>query len=114
MNSNPDVFVRKNQEGIDRVKAGSYAFLMESTTIEYTVQRECDLAQIGGLLDDKGYGIALPEGSTNLKCIIKFLFLIVKISFFFVTGSPHRERFSAEILSLQEKGTVSRTKLHVC
>ena len=62
MSSNPDVFVKKNQDGIDRVKAESYAFLMESTTIEYTVQRECNLTQIGGLLDNKGYGIGLPEG----------------------------------------------------
>lgn len=62
MNSYPDVFVSQNQDGIDRVKAETYAFLMESTTIEYTVQRECNLTQIGGLLDNKGYGIGLPEG----------------------------------------------------
>ncbi len=62
ISSNPDVYVKKNQEGIDRVKAESYAFLMESTTIDYTVQRECNLTQIGGLLDNKGYGIGLPEG----------------------------------------------------
>lgn len=62
MNSNPDVFVKTNQEGINRVKDESYAFLMESTTIEYTVRRECTLTQIGGLLDNKGYGIGLPEG----------------------------------------------------
>jgi hypothetical protein len=66
MVNNPDVFVKKNQEGIDRVKAESYAFLMESTTIEYVVQRECNLTQIGGLLDNKGYGIGLPEGMINL------------------------------------------------
>ncbi len=62
MSSNPDVFVKNNQEGIDRAKAESYAFLMESTSIEYVVQRECTLTQIGGLLDNKGYGIGLPEG----------------------------------------------------
>lgn len=67
MMSNPDVFVNKNQEGIDRVKSESYAFLMESTTIEFTVQRECHLTQIGGLLDNKGYGIGLPEGSLKTK-----------------------------------------------
>jgi hypothetical protein len=62
MISNPDVFVKTNQEGIDRVKNEQYAFLMESTTIEYTIQHECNLTQIGGLLDNKGYGIGLPEG----------------------------------------------------
>ncbi|TDG38211.1 hypothetical protein AWZ03_015367, partial [Drosophila navojoa] len=28
-----------------------YAFLMESTTLEYNVERKCDLMQIGGWLD---------------------------------------------------------------
>ena len=47
---------------IERVarENGKYAFLMESTTVEYIVERQCDLTQIGGLLDSKGYGIALP------------------------------------------------------
>lgn len=62
MDENRDIFVTKNAEGIERVKAEPYAFLMESTTIDYTVQRECNLTQIGGLLDNKGYGIGLPEG----------------------------------------------------
>lgn len=79
MLNNPDVFVKKNQDGIDRVKAESYAFLMESTTIEYTVQRECNLTQIGGLLDNKGYGIGLPEG----KCFYIELHFIHLTSFSF-------------------------------
>lgn len=62
MRNNPDVFVKKTIDGIERVKSDSYAFLMESTSIEYTVQRECNLTQVGGLLDNKGYGIGLPEG----------------------------------------------------
>jgi hypothetical protein len=40
---------------------------MESTSIEYIVQRECNLTQIGGLLDNKGYGIGLPEGETLIS-----------------------------------------------
>lgn len=32
---------------------------MESTSIEYVIERNCDLTQIGGLLDSKSYGIAL-------------------------------------------------------
>lgn len=62
MSANKDAFVNDNQEGINRVKSESYAFLMESTSIEYTIQRECNLTQLGGLLDNKGYGIGLPEG----------------------------------------------------
>ena len=63
----PSVFVSGNPDGVERVKRenGFYAFLMESTSIEYTVERNCDTIQIGGLLDSKGYGIALPPGSVN-------------------------------------------------
>lgn len=82
----PTVFTKGNTEGIERVKKGNglYAFLMESTTIEYVVERECDTTQIGGLLDSKGYGIALPP------------------------GSPYRTPISSAILKLQEAG-----RLHV-
>lgn len=58
--SKPSVFVKNNDEGKDRVKKGDYAFFMESTTLEYITERDCELAQVGGLLDSKGYGIALP------------------------------------------------------
>ncbi|GFW48764.1 glutamate receptor ionotropic, kainate 2 [Trichonephila clavipes] len=57
----PDVFTDNNQKGVERVKKGNYAFLMESTTIEFIVERNCDLTQVGGLLDSKGYGIATPH-----------------------------------------------------
>jgi ionotropic glutamate receptor len=63
MSSNPSVFVKSSKEGISRVKAGGYAYLIESVTNEYMRQRDCDLIQIGGLLDSKGYGIGTPTGS---------------------------------------------------
>lgn len=58
----PSVFTASNDEGIERVlkSRGQYAFLMESTSIEYQVEKNCGLQQIGGLLDSKGYGIAMP------------------------------------------------------
>lgn len=31
--------------------------------LDYAVQRDCNLTQIGGLLDSKGYGIATSKGS---------------------------------------------------
>ena len=73
----PGVFAQGNAEGLERVKKGNrkYAFLMESTTIEYVIERECDTTQIGGLLDSKGYGIALPPGmyihSTNIVVCVR-------------------------------------------
>lgn len=58
----PSVFTKDNDEGRERVSKGKrlYAFLMESTSLEYIIERNCDLTQIGGLLDSKGYGIAMP------------------------------------------------------
>lgn len=63
MESNGDsVHTTTNPEGVERVKKGKekYAFLMESIPMEYEIERDCDLQQIGGLLDSKGYGIAFP------------------------------------------------------
>lgn len=79
-NKKPSVFVPTYEEGIQKVLQGQYAFLMESTMLDYIVQRDCNLTQIGGLLDSKGYGIATPM------------------------GSPWRDKISLAILELQEKG----------
>lgn len=59
----PSVFVKSYEDGVKRVLEGDYAFLMESTMLDYAVQRDCNLTQIGGLLDSKGYGIATPKGN---------------------------------------------------
>lgn len=58
----PSVFTASNGEGVERVAKGkgSYAFLMESTSIEYVTERNCELTQVGGMLDTKSYGIATP------------------------------------------------------
>ncbi|KAH8342744.1 hypothetical protein KR084_005637, partial [Drosophila pseudotakahashii] len=81
-NRKATVFVKTYEDGIKRVMEGSYAFLMESTMLDYAVQRDCNLTQIGGLLDSKGYGIATPK------------------------GSPWRDKISLAILELQEKGII--------
>ncbi|XP_075975527.1 glutamate receptor ionotropic, kainate 2-like [Anticarsia gemmatalis] len=62
----PTVFVKTNDEGLDRVIKGkrAFAYFMESTAIEYQLERHCDLMQVGGLLDSKGYGIAMPFDSS--------------------------------------------------
>ncbi|KAK9303590.1 hypothetical protein QLX08_004755 [Tetragonisca angustula] len=83
----PSVFTRTNDEGVERVlKKYDYAFLMESTTIEYRMERNCDLDKVGGLIDNKGYGIALPR------------------------NSPYRTPISGAILMLQEKGMLQDLK----
>lgn len=72
MEEHPEVMTNTNEEGVDRVEKENYAFLMESTSIEYMVERRCSLAQVGGLLDDKGYGIAMKKSKCTfgILCII--------------------------------------------
>jgi hypothetical protein len=82
----PSVFVSSNAAGVERAKKGGYAFLMEQASIEYEVQRNCDLQQIGGLLDQKGYGIATPP------------------------ESPFRAFLNDALLELQEKGRLAELK----
>ena len=36
--------------------------------LDYNVQRNCNLTQIGGLLDSKSYGIATPMGESYEWC----------------------------------------------
>lgn len=64
MSEKPGVLTVDYKEGIDRVLASNkYAFLMESTTAEYTVSQHCNnLTLIGGLLNSRGYGVGTPLG----------------------------------------------------
>lgn len=53
---------------------------MESTTIEYEMERNCEIEKVGGLIDNKGYGIALPRSKCKSNYKIKtfyedFLFI---------------------------------------
>ncbi len=63
MNSDQSNFVQSTEEGIDKIKKSNYAYLVESITNEYVRQRDCELMQVGGLLDTKGYGIGTPTGN---------------------------------------------------
>lgn len=47
MSSHPELFPDTTEEGIEWVKKYDYAFLVESATNEYNVQRHCDLMQVG-------------------------------------------------------------------
>lgn len=107
-NKKPSVFVPTYEEGIQRVLQGDYAFLMESTMLDYIVQRDCNLTQIGGLLDSKGYGIATPMGKICLPLFLHnfSLFLSGVLTFASLVGSPWRDKISLAILELQEKGEI--------
>ncbi|XP_070133341.1 glutamate receptor ionotropic, kainate 2 [Drosophila bipectinata] len=86
--ASPSVFTKTNDEGVERVQKGKnlYAFFMESTTLEYNVERKCDLVQIGGWLDYKSYGIAMPF------------------------NSPYRKQISGAVLKLGELGQLAELK----
>jgi len=84
----PSVYTSGNAAGIDRVRKedGLYAFFMEAAAIEYHIQRKCDLRQLGGLLDSKGYAIAMPK------------------------NSPYSATISQGVIRLIEKGTMLELK----
>jgi len=56
-----EVLMKSNEDGLWKVQHENYAYLMESSSIEYITQRYCNVTQIGGLLDAKGYGIAMRK-----------------------------------------------------
>ncbi|XP_019397243.1 PREDICTED: glutamate receptor ionotropic, kainate 5 [Crocodylus porosus] len=82
----PSVFVKSTEEGVARVLSSRYAFLLESTMNEYHRRRNCNLTQVGGLLDTKGYGIGMP------------------------LGSPFRDEITLAILQLQENNRLEILK----
>lgn len=77
-------YVKSNEEGKERVEQGNFAFFMESTSIEYITERNCNLTQIGSPLDSKNYGIATRKHANYRR--------------------PYRVLLSQAILQLQENG----------
>ncbi|PSN42074.1 hypothetical protein C0J52_16393 [Blattella germanica] len=87
MDNQADVLTSSNEEGLEWVKTKNYAFFMESTSIQYITERDCDVAQVGDELDSKGYGIAMRKNST------------------------YRNQLSTAVLKLQESGKLSKMKI---
>lgn len=56
-----DRLVEDNDVGLSRVLNGTYAYFMESASIEYFTERYCNLTKVGDLLDDKSYGIGMRK-----------------------------------------------------
>lgn len=66
MSSRPSTsLVKSIEDGIQRVLKSDYALIMESTTIDYITRRNCNLTQVGGIIDSKGYGIGTPLGKAR-------------------------------------------------
>lgn len=109
----PSVFTKSNDEGEERVAKGNrqYAFFIESTSLEYIIERNCNLTQVGGLLDSKGYGIAMPVSEyityKSEKCFTQITLITITCS---QTDSPYRTHISQAVLKLQEEGKLHRLK----
>ncbi|CAH1402280.1 unnamed protein product [Nezara viridula] len=72
MMDNPDCMMPNNDVGVNRVVSeDKYAFFMESASIEYEVQRKCQLAMVGDSLDSKGYGIVMRQNSSYRNALNK-------------------------------------------
>ncbi|KAK9303596.1 hypothetical protein QLX08_004759 [Tetragonisca angustula] len=81
-----DVLPPDNDIALTKVLREEYAFLMESSSIEYIIERYCNVTQIGGLLDAKGYGIAMKK------------------------HSPYRHPLNTAVLKLQQSGLITELK----
>jgi len=77
---------QSNQEGVDMVleKKGGYAYIMEAPSMEYAMERNCDLIQVGKVFSQRSYSLALPQ------------------------GSPFVEEINRTILRLREKDEIER------
>lgn len=56
-----EVLVLENDDGVGKAQKERYAFFMETSSIEYEIQRKCELNQVGQKLDEKSYGIAMKK-----------------------------------------------------
>ncbi len=75
-----ELLVKSTMSGVNKIKNEKFALICESKLIEYIIEKDCELVQIGGLLDEKFYGIGLP----NSKLIV-FLSLLLLIWCLFFT-----------------------------
>lgn len=72
MDKHPEVMVRSYEEGLHRVRTlgGNYALLIESPKNDYINDHEpCDTMKVGENLNNHGFGIGTPLGS-SLRFII--------------------------------------------
>lgn len=107
INEKPSVFEESNAKGVERVlstKNSLYAFFMESTGIDYEMERKCDLRRIGDLLDSKSYGIGMPLSMFLLQITLE------NQCFTQFVDADYRHSINSAILKLQETGKLGELK----
>ncbi|UXI20877.1 hypothetical protein NH340_JMT06820 [Sarcoptes scabiei] len=88
MDTHPSVFVDGERDGLHRVKTERYAFIAESTFIEYVVERDCDL-------------VAIDDRRKNFQ--FSYAIAVAK-------GSPLKDRFSKAIHLLKSNGSIAELR----
>ncbi len=76
--------VGSTEEGLQKVREENYAFLWDDSVNSYKAATDCRYTEIGPSFDPKGFGIGTPPGAS------------------------YRERLSMAILTLADKGEISR------
>ena len=101
--------VDSNADGIERVAKddGKYAFLMESAAIKYKIERNCKLHQIGGNLDNKGYGIPMRPDSPYKPLIDGAILKMQEGGFFFKKNTKwwKQKRGGGKCVGIAKTGT---------
>lgn len=81
-NINSDAMVDNTSVGLEKVKAGDYAFIWDAPINKYLSFSHCDTMTVGEPFDEKGYGIGVP------------------------LGAAYRDDITMAILSLSEEGVM--------
>lgn len=61
MKNDQSVLVDENHEGLARAQNENYAYLMESTSLNYYTERICNVTMVGDLIDDRNYAIGMRK-----------------------------------------------------
>lgn len=97
----PDVLFMDPKDGVEKAENENYAFFMESTSIEFEVQRRCKLMRVGPLLDEKSYGIAMRKSK---------IYFNVQSFHYRKLDSSYRGVLNQAILDLQHSGRLNELK----
>lgn len=72
MEHKDEVLVDSNLEGLRKAQTENYAFLMESTTLLYYTERNCNVTMVGDLIDDRTYAIGMRKGISSWRKLLLY------------------------------------------
>ena len=112
------VFMKSNHAGVMRVMNSDmdYAFLMESNSIQYQIERMCDLIQVNITLQAGGnivYSDKVASSSISIVVVTRKVGQLLDSKGYgiaFTPGSHYRVPIDRAILQLQEEGKLHELK----